>query len=75
MSTDFRAAEDFRIARARTVAEASGKQLEVWEGNGGHPQLFTSEQHPGVALTMAELRDLPRDGSVYRYVIAARSAA
>lgn len=75
MSDDLRPAGDFRLARALEMARASGKHLEVWRGDGGHPQLFSSPDHPGVALTMAELRDLPRDEATYRYVTAARSAA
>lgn len=66
---------DHRLQRARELAEVSGKRLEVWHGDGGHPQLFTCPDLPGVALTMAELRDLPRDETAYRYVTAARSAS
>lgn len=56
------------LDRARTLAKASGRRFELWTGDGRTPQRYTCSEHPGVALTIAELRDLDPDPTAYRYL-------
>lgn len=64
-----------RIARVRGVAQAEGRALEVWEGDGRTPQGFTCNAHPGRSLSMRELRESPPNPRAWRYVVPNGTAA
>lgn len=58
---------DHRMLRARKLAELAGRRLEVWTGDAGTPQRYTCPDHPGKALTWAELRALGSDPAAHRF--------
>lgn len=57
-----------QVDRARTLAKVAGRRLELWTGDGRTPQRFTCPEHPGVALTIGEIRALDPDPTAYRYL-------
>lgn len=60
-----------RLSEARRLAEAKGRPFEVWEGDGGNPQAYTCPQHPGVRLTLQQLRTAPPDPAAWLYLVRA----
>lgn len=59
---------EYRLQQSRAAAEAAGRRLEVWTGDGQTPQRFTCPDHAGVALTWAELLAGRRESDAWLFV-------